>query len=82
MKLMKTMLLAGLILAVAGGAGAQDVKVDYDKAANFGAIKTFSIKLGTSWGNPIGEKRVVDEITGLWSPRAGRWRPRARPMPR
>lgn len=64
MKPVETMLLAGLILAVAGGAGAQDVKVDYDKDANFVAIKTFSLKVGTSWGNPIGEKRVVDEITG------------------
>jgi hypothetical protein len=64
MKLLKTMVVAGLVLAVAGGARAQDVRVDYDKAANFGAIKTFSLKLGTSWGNPIGEKRVVDEITG------------------
>jgi len=63
MKLMKTMVVAGVALAVAGGARAQDVKVDYDKAANFGAIKTFSLKLGTSWGNQIGEKRVTDEIT-------------------
>jgi hypothetical protein len=64
MKLVKTMVLAGFVVAVAGAAGAQDVKVDYDKAANFGAIKTFSLKLGTTWGNPIGEKRVVDQITG------------------
>ena len=64
MKGMKTMVLAGVALAVAGGAWAQEVKVDYDKATNFGAIKTFSLKLGTSWGNPIGEKRVVDQITG------------------
>jgi hypothetical protein len=64
MKWVKTMVLAGVALAVAGGAGAQDVKVDYDKDANFGAIKTFSLKIGTSWGNPIGEKRVTDEITG------------------
>ena len=63
MKWMKTMVLAGVTLAVAGGAWAQDVKVDFDKAANFGAIKTFSIKLGTSWGNQIGEKRVMDEFT-------------------
>jgi hypothetical protein len=63
MKLVKTVLFAGVALAVAGGAWAQDVKIDYDKAANFGAIKTFSIKLGTSWGNPIGEKRVMDEFT-------------------
>ena len=63
MKLVKTTVVAGFALAVAGGAWAQDVKVDYDKAANFGAIKTFSIKLGTSWGNQIGEKRVMDEFT-------------------
>jgi hypothetical protein len=63
MKLVKTMLSVGVALAVAGGAWAQDVKVDYDKAANFGALKTFSLKLGTSWGNQIGEKRVTDEIT-------------------
>ena len=63
MKRMKTMVLAGVALAVAGGAWAQDVKVDYDKAANFGAIKTFSIKLGTAWGNEISQKRVMDEFT-------------------
>src|SRR5512137_2669325 len=63
MKLVKTMVVAGVALTVGGGAWAQDVKVDYDKAANFGAIKTFSIKLGTSWGNQIGEKRVMDEFT-------------------
>jgi hypothetical protein len=63
MKLVKTAMLAGLVLAVAGGAWAQDVTVDFDKAANFGAIKTFSVKLGTSWGNPFGEKRVTDEVT-------------------
>jgi hypothetical protein len=63
MKLVKTIMCAGVALAVAGGAWAQDVKVDYDKAANFGAVKTFSIKLGTAWGNQIGEKRVTDEIT-------------------
>jgi hypothetical protein len=64
MKRIGTTVLAGLVLAMAGGAWAQDVKIDYDKAANFGAIKTFSVKLGTSWGNPIGEKRVTDQVTG------------------
>jgi hypothetical protein len=63
MKLVKTLMLTGVALAVAGGAWAQDVKIDYDRAANFKAIKTFSIKLGTSWGNQIGEKRVMDEFT-------------------
>jgi hypothetical protein len=59
----KTMVLAGVALAVAGGAWAQDVKIDFDPAANFAAIKSFNIKLGTSWGNTISEKRVMDEFT-------------------
>ena len=63
MKWMKTMALAGATLALAGAAGAQDVTTDFDKAANFAGIKTFSLKIGTAWGNPIGEKRVTDEIT-------------------
>lgn len=41
---------------------AQDVQTDYDKAANFAAIKTFSIKIGTTWGNPLGESRVLQEF--------------------
>jgi len=50
-------------LALAGTAFAQDVTVDWDRAANFGAIKTFAVKLETPWGNPIGEKRLTEEIT-------------------
>jgi hypothetical protein len=63
MKRLSTVVLAGAALAFAGGAVAQDVKIDYDHAANFAAIKTFSLKIGTSWGNQISEKRVIDEIT-------------------
>jgi hypothetical protein len=63
MKLWKTMVLVGFALALAGGARAQDVKVDYDKAANFAAVKTFSIKLGTTWGSEIQQKRVLGEFT-------------------
>ena len=63
MKWVKTLALAGVALAAAGGAWAQDVKVDFDHAANFLAIKTYSIKLGTSWGNEFAEKRVNDELT-------------------
>src|SRR5512136_2734003 len=50
-------------LALAGTALAGDVTVDYDKAANFGAIKTFAVKLETPWGNPIGEKKLTEEMT-------------------
>jgi hypothetical protein len=63
MKQLNTVVLAGAALAFASGAWAQDVKVDYDHAANFAAIKTFSIKLGTTWGNEISQKRVLDEFT-------------------
>jgi hypothetical protein len=73
MKLVKTLVLAGFALAVAGGAWAQDVKVDYDKAANFGAVKTFSIKLGTAWGNDITQKRVLDEFTQALTEKG--WKP-------
>ena len=56
-------LAAVALMSVAGGtAFAQDVKVDYDKDANFASYKTFATKLGTSWNNPLSEKRVVAEI--------------------
>jgi hypothetical protein len=55
-------LVAALALACAP-AFAQDVKTDYDKSADFGAIKTFDVKIGTSWNNQISEKRVLDEFT-------------------
>jgi hypothetical protein len=57
------------VLAVAAALGlagtiafAQEVKVDFDKAADFSKVKTFAIKIGTSWNNPISEKRVLAEI--------------------
>jgi Domain of unknown function (DUF4136) len=52
---------------------AQDVKVDFDKDANFTTIKTFATKIGTSWGNPISEKRVTDEITQTLTEKG--WKP-------
>jgi hypothetical protein len=59
---MRTLAAAAAVSVVASAAFAQDVKVDFDKAANFAAIKTFDVKIGTSWNNPLGEKRVVAEI--------------------
>jgi hypothetical protein len=60
---MRTWSIVGaLALAVTGMASAQDVKVDYDKATSFASIKTFSLKVGTAWGNPLGEKRVASEV--------------------
>ena len=42
-----------------GAAIAQDVSVDYDKAFDFKTLKTFAVKIGTSWGNPLSEGRAV-----------------------
>jgi hypothetical protein len=59
---MKRLSLAAALVFVGAAAFAQDVKTDFDKDANFAAIKTFSVKIGTSWNNQISEKRVTDEI--------------------
>jgi hypothetical protein len=59
---MQTLAVAAAFTLVGSMAFTQDVTVDFDKTANFGAIKTFSLKIGTSWGNPLSEKRVTDEF--------------------
>jgi hypothetical protein len=50
------------ILVLPAIAAAQDVKIDYDKAFNFAPIRTYSITLGTKWGNDLSERRVLTEI--------------------
>ena len=65
-------LVVAAALSLSGPAFAQDVKVDFDKDANFGAIKTFTVKIGTSWNNPLSEKRVVTRSSRLSPRRAGR----------
>ena len=44
------------------GAAAQDITRDWDRAYDFSKIKTFAIKIGTSWGNPLSEQRVTEEF--------------------
>jgi hypothetical protein len=60
---MRRLAIAAALVFVGAAAFAQDVKTDYDKSANFAAIKTFDVKIGTSWNNQISEKRITDEIT-------------------
>ncbi len=60
---MRKLVIAAALALVGAPAFAQDVKTDFDKNANFGAIKTFAVKIGTSWNNQISEKRVTDEIS-------------------
>ncbi len=59
--------LATLVFVLGAAAGvafaAAKVKTDYDHSTDFTAIKTFSVKIGTGWGNEIGEKRVLGEVT-------------------
>ena len=59
---MRRFALAVALVFVSPAAFTQDVKTDFDKNANFGAIKTFAVRIGTSWNNQISEKRVTDEF--------------------
>ena len=59
---MRRFAIAAALAVLGTAATAQDVKVDFDKAANFAALKTFSTKIGTSWNNQISEKRITAEI--------------------
>ena len=51
-----------LFILMSGIASAQDVTTDFDKKFDFKTLKTFAVKIGTSWGNPLGEKRVIEEV--------------------
>jgi uncharacterized protein DUF4136 len=62
MRSMNRIALAAALSLLGATAFAQDVKTDYDKAADFSALKSFSVKMGTTWGNPLGEQRVVAEF--------------------
>lgn len=59
---MRRLAIAAVLSLASAAAFAQDVKTDFDHDANFAAIKTFAVKIGTSWHNQISEKRVLDEI--------------------
>ena len=59
---MRTFAVAAALSLFGAAAFAQDVKVDFDKNADFSVLKTFSTKIGTSWGNEISENRITAEI--------------------
>ena len=42
---------------------AQSVTRDWDKKYDFGTVKTFAIKIGTSWGNQLSENRVLNDLS-------------------
>ena len=61
MKVLRAVL-TGSLLMLPAIAAAQDVKIDFDKAFDFSTVKTYSIKIGTTWGNNLSERRVLTEI--------------------
>jgi hypothetical protein len=61
MKVLRAML-TGSLLMLPAIAAAQEVKIDFDKAFNFAPVKTYSIKIGTAWGNDLAQRRVITEI--------------------
>ena len=61
MRLFQTVLTASILMLPALAA-AQDVKIDFDKGFDFSTVKTYSIAIGTKWGNDLSERRVLTEI--------------------
>ena len=41
---------------------AQSVNRDWDKKYDFSTVKTFSMKIGTSWGNQLSERKVITDM--------------------
>jgi hypothetical protein len=56
---MRGVMVLAMATLMGTAAFAQDVKVDFDKAADFTAMKTFHVKIGTGWNNQISEERFV-----------------------
>jgi hypothetical protein len=54
-----------IALLLAGGALSAQVKTDHDETFDFSTIRTYSIGIGTSWGNPLAERRVVASLDSV-----------------
>lgn len=55
--------LCALALTWTAAAMAQQVQTTVDRTADFSKYRTFTIEIGTAWGNPIGEKSLLEELT-------------------
>ncbi len=60
---MRRLAMVALAVLVGSAAYAQDVKKDFDRSFDFSTIKTFTVKIGTSWNNQISEQRFIDAFT-------------------
>jgi hypothetical protein len=56
-----------MAMAIANGALAQKVTIDYDRRADFGQYKTFSWMKEPSSGNPLIRARVIEDINSALS---------------
>jgi uncharacterized protein DUF4136 len=55
--------ICALLLSLATAAMAQQIETTVDRNTDFSKYRTFSIEIATSWGNPIGEKNLLEELT-------------------
>ena len=56
-----------LLLSWAAAATAQQVETTVDRAADFSKYRTFSIEIASPWGNPIGERHLLEELTAAFT---------------
>ena len=59
--------MCALALTLAAAAMAQQVETTVDRTADFSKYRTFTIEVATSWGNPIGEKHLLEELTNAFT---------------
>ena len=62
MRATRIILSVGFTLMMAGSALAQKVSVDWDKAANFAAYKTYIWAQGTAAKNPLMGSRIIENV--------------------
>ncbi|MCI0567201.1 MAG: DUF4136 domain-containing protein, partial [Acidobacteria bacterium] len=63
MKIARISALMMLALSLTVGISlALTTSTDFDQNYNFSLVKTFWVKIGTSWGNPLAEPRVVAAV--------------------
>jgi hypothetical protein len=56
-----------LALTMGPAVMAQQVETTVDRTADFSKYRTFSIELATPWGNSIGEKYLMEELTAAFT---------------
>ena len=54
--------LTAAVLTLPLSAAAQNTKVEFDETFDFSKVRTYSIRVGTPWGNELSERRVLAEI--------------------